>query len=288
MRYQKVFTQIWHDEKFCMLSEDAKTLFIYMLTCPHGNAIGVFVLPDQYAVADLKWDLKRYAKPFRELIAEGMILHDPVSRLICIKNHLKHNPLENENQAKAASKIVASLPKSTLYSAILKQLTKQYHEPLLVQLRERYAKPETGTEAGTGTEAVSETGTETGTETDAGKPAISPVAFEAIVQDLNSKTGKEYKHTSKQTRNLIQTRWNDGFRQDDFFKVHSNMAAKWLTDPKMQQYLRPETLYGTKFESYLNTQVTMSDQGTVSKITEKNITIGKKWLEKQGAPDAQS
>ena len=247
MRYQKVFTQIWHDEKFCKLSEDAKILFIYMLTCPHGNAVGVFVLPDQYAVADLGWDFKRYAKPFKELLSEGLILHDPVARLICIVNHLKHNPLENENQAKAASKIVSSLPKSALYSAILKQLTKQYHEPLLIQLRERYAKPETGT----GTETGTETGT--GTETETGKPDTVPVSFEAIIQDLNQKTGKEYKHTSKQTRALIQARWNDGFRAPDFFKVHLNMAGKWLNDPKMQQYLRPETLYGNKFEGYLNT-----------------------------------
>ncbi|WP_436665978.1 conserved phage C-terminal domain-containing protein [Lactobacillus acidophilus] len=29
-------------------------------------------------------------------------------------------------------------------------------------------------------------------------------------------------------------------------------SKQWLTDQKMKQYLRPETLFGTKFESYLN------------------------------------
>ena len=76
--------------------------------------------------------------------------------------------------------------------------------------------------------------------------------FVGIVEDLNSKTGKQYKPTSKTTRDRIQARWNDGFRLPDFQKVHSVMAGKWLNDQKMQQFLRPETLYGPKFESYLN------------------------------------
>lgn len=29
-------------------------------------------------------------------------------------------------------------------------------------------------------------------------------------------------------------------------------TAEWLHNPKMNKYLRPETLFGTKFESYLN------------------------------------
>lgn len=106
-------------------------------------------------------------------------------------------------------------------------------------------------------------------------------AFEEIVKDLNLKTGKEYKHTTKHTRSLIQARWNDGFRVPEFCKVHANMTAKWLTDPKMAQYLRPETLYGPKFESYLNTQVTLSDKGIVSATTEKSIAVGQRWIGKE-------
>ena len=78
------------------------------------------------------------------------------------------------------------------------------------------------------------------------------IPFQEIVEDLNQKTGKSYKHTSKQTRSLIQARWNDGFRVEDFQRVHSNMSDKWLPDSKMQSYLRPETLYSPKFEGYLN------------------------------------
>ena len=158
MRYQKIHTQIWHDEKFLILSEDGRTLFFYILTCPHGNAVGVFVLPKQYAYSDLRWDHKRFAEPFAELLREGLILYDESTRLVCIVNHLKHNPLENENQSKAAAKIISSLPKSSLYSIIIEQLNKPFHKPLLEQLHERYGEPGTGTGTGTGTELTTLSG----------------------------------------------------------------------------------------------------------------------------------
>lgn len=128
---------------------------------------------------------------------------------------------------------------------------------------------------------IKEEGMVVGKGKEGGKELAGKPEFEEVLKDLNVKTGKAFKATTKTTKALIQARWNDGFRKEDFFKVHSNMAAKWLTDPKMQQYLRPETLYGPKFESYLNNKPTLSDQGIVSELTEKNIAVGKRWLEKK-------
>jgi predicted phage replisome organizer/uncharacterized phage protein (TIGR02220 family) len=78
------------------------------------------------------------------------------------------------------------------------------------------------------------------------------IPFRDIVQLLNERTGKSFRPSSKATRRLIAARWQEGYRPSDFEKAITNMAAKWATDPKMVPYLRPETLFGTKFESYLN------------------------------------
>lgn len=44
---------------------------------------------------------------------------------------------------------------------------------------------------------------------------------------------------------------SEGFNVDDFKAVIDKKCADWLkTD--MEKYLRPETLFGTKFEGYLN------------------------------------
>lgn len=83
-----------------------------------------------------------------------------------------------------------------------------------------------------------------------GKPDRAPVIRE-IVGYLNDKTGKAFKPNSQATARLIQARLNEGFTVDDFKAVIDNMAAKWGKDPKMCEYLRPQTLFGTKFESYL-------------------------------------
>lgn len=75
-----------------------------------------------------------------------------------------------------------------------------------------------------------------------------------IIEYLNTKTGKQFKSTGKDTQKHIRARWRDGFRLEEFKKVIDNMASIWLGDEKMDQYLRPKTLFGTKFESYLNTK----------------------------------
>lgn len=78
------------------------------------------------------------------------------------------------------------------------------------------------------------------------------IPYAEIVAALNEAAGTSYRPTSKKTRQLIHARWVEGFRLPDFEAVIATMSAAWLNDPRMGAYLRPETLFGTKFESYLN------------------------------------
>ena len=77
-----------------------------------------------------------------------------------------------------------------------------------------------------------------------------------IVEYLNQKVGTKYKSSSKKTQTCIHARLAEGFTLDDFKTVIDKKCADWLNDPKMEQYLRPETLFGTKFEGYLNAKTT--------------------------------
>ncbi|WP_411501413.1 conserved phage C-terminal domain-containing protein [Bacillus thuringiensis] len=81
------------------------------------------------------------------------------------------------------------------------------------------------------------------------------IPYEEIVSYLNEKTRKSYKHKTAKTRTLIKARFNDGFTLDDFKRVIDIKSSQWLKDSHMSQYLRPETLFGTKFEGYLNENV---------------------------------
>lgn len=73
-----------------------------------------------------------------------------------------------------------------------------------------------------------------------------------IINYLNIATGKNFRTTTKKTQRLIKARMNEGFVVEDFKKVIDVKTSEWENDNTMSKYLRPETLFGTKFEGYLN------------------------------------
>lgn len=75
--------------------------------------------------------------------------------------------------------------------------------------------------------------------------------IEQIVEYLNSVTGSRYKPT-KDIADLIVERLDDGFTVDDFKTVIDKKFRHWSQDPKFKHYLRPSTLFGSKFQDYLN------------------------------------
>ena len=83
-----------------------------------------------------------------------------------------------------------------------------------------------------------------------GEGATSPITV--IISILNSVCRTNYKPTSRKTIDLIHARMKEGFTVDDFKIVIEKKYAEWGQDHKMAMFLRPETLFGTKFESYLN------------------------------------
>lgn len=77
------------------------------------------------------------------------------------------------------------------------------------------------------------------------------IPYVAILDYLNKRADTKYRASSKDTQKFIRARWNDGYRLEDFFRVIDTKVKEWKFDSKMAPYLRPSTLFGTKFESYL-------------------------------------
>ena len=97
----------------------------------------------------------------------------------------------------------------------------------------------------------------------------------AVIDYLNKQAGTAYKASSKETRKLIGARMNEGFTEDDFKTVIDNKVAEWGKPPKagekdMRPFIRPVTLFGTKFEAYLN-QRRVSNDGEHERIGEHLI-----------------
>ena len=76
-----------------------------------------------------------------------------------------------------------------------------------------------------------------------------------IINYLNEITGSRYKHNTDKTKKVIHARLAEGFSIDDFKKVIDKKSQDWK-GTEWEKYLRPETLFGTKFEGYLNQKIT--------------------------------
>lgn len=76
--------------------------------------------------------------------------------------------------------------------------------------------------------------------------------IKAIVEYLNNKIGAHYKPNGKKIKELIRARMNEGYTVEDFKTVIDKKFKSWGNDPKMSLYLRPSTLFGTRFGEYLN------------------------------------
>jgi len=179
------------------------------------------------------YSAKTLSKGIRELIDTHWIAYR--EGIMWIINHLKYEPgisMNNPKHAKGVENILKSLPKSEIIVKFCDYYNLGYpFDTLSIPFRNN--------------ENDNDNENDNEKEKDI-------VPFAEIIRDLNSQTGKNYKHDAEATQRLIRARWSEGYRFEHFQKVHSNKARQWKDDPKMDEYLRPSTLYGTKFEAYLN------------------------------------
>lgn len=90
-----------------------------------------------------------------------------------------------------------------------------------------------------------------GNGTDIDKEKEEDKEYISIVEYLNERAGTKYRPSSAKTKTVIHARMAEGFTIDDFKKVIDNKCADWI-GTEWEKFLRPETLFGTKFEGYLN------------------------------------
>ena len=76
--------------------------------------------------------------------------------------------------------------------------------------------------------------------------------YNRVVDYLNRKTNSNFKSTTKKTIDLINARIKEGFTPEDFKVVIDFKCSQWLKNGEKQEYLRPITLFSSKFEGYLN------------------------------------
>lgn len=234
VKWIKVMVDLFDDEKIIMIDQlsGADTLMIvwFKLLCFAGkqNNGGVFT------VAGVPHNAETLAAAFRRKPATvqraldvfeqfGMI--EIVDGVITITNWEKHQNIDGMDKIREQNRIRKQRQRNNLQ---------------VEELRDSNC-PAKKTPSSTHTPPP-----------DPPKPDEDSDTVAAIVDYLNEKAGTNYRTTGAKTKSLIRARIAEGFTEDSFRTVIDHKCGEWLSDPKMRGFLRPETLFGTKFESYLN------------------------------------
>ena len=122
-RYSRVPETFWlHAVSW---RDDMKLAALYFVTCRHKTVEGIFILPVEYVSADLKWTAKKVRKAIAFLVDAEFLCFDPMTNIMLIRNALKYQAPENDNQAKSCLRRIVSLPNTELVAQFL-LLAKQH------------------------------------------------------------------------------------------------------------------------------------------------------------------
>ena len=97
-----------------------------------------------------------------------------------------------------------------------------------------------------------------------------------VIDYLNLVAGKSFRSGSSETMRVINARAVDGYSIEDFKSVVDKKCRAWVNDPRMAKFIRPQTLFGTKFESYLN-EHEVAEKSRVQKTQDDLIELYKEF-----------
>ena len=242
VKWIKICTDIFDDDKMTLLDampeHDAIIVIWFKLLCMAGrqNNGGVFMMNDKIAYTDemLATIFRRPINIVRLALTTfeqfGMI--EIVNNAYIIPNWEKHQSIDKLEKIKEQNRL-----RATKHREKQKLLSSDEESNVTVTLRNATDK----------------------IRLEEDKNRVEEKPYKIIVDYLNEKAGTSYRPNTKNTIKHINARLEEGYTVDDFMTVIDKMCIIW-TGTDYEQFLRPDTLFGTKFESYLNRKVNQTKQ----------------------------
>lgn len=265
MAYKTIDETFWTDPKVRGLSVNNKLLFLYLITNPHSHYSGLYYLP--MSVMALETGLKQIeVRRGIDTLSKGYIVkYDDDFQVVWVVKMALYQAKGEKMMAGIANHF------GRLHNCpLIKDFLKFYNTlsiPYACTI-DTPSIPHAESVTGSVTETVSGS-----KDILSGKPD-SVSATGEVVSYLNQVLGTDYKATTRKTRELIQARLREGFTVEDFRAVINRKAQKWRGDPKMVEYLRPITLFGPKFESYLNEKEAQNESHKLDNQTSRTPAGG--------------
>jgi hypothetical protein len=122
--YSKVSPKLWRSPRFRALQDDdARYLYVYLLSCEHQTSAGCFRLPDAYAAADLRWTDEKLDASRKSLVHGAMIAHDAATEEYFVLRWFRHNPPTNGKHLKGVQRIISELDSDCVREVAEAELT---------------------------------------------------------------------------------------------------------------------------------------------------------------------
>lgn len=265
-----VDTSFWTDGKVDDFSPEDKYFMLYLLTNPFSTQLGIYEISIKqvafqlgYSMDTVKVLIERFENKY------GMILFSPSTNEVAIKNFLRHSimkggapvrdclikEMKGVKNKELIARVFAHIKGYEKLNETVKNIIAEYEEKNGV-LSYSHEKQNDNDNENDNENEVSSPDTGNDSSNDTFKAAVSE-----IISYLNEKAGTNFRVTTDKTKKAIHARLSECFTVDDFKTVIDKKCAEWIGDPKMEKYLRPETLFGTKFEGYLNAKTTTGRNG---------------------------
>lgn len=258
-----VNTSFWNDSKVTeYFTPEDKYFMLYLLTNPHTTQLGIYEFP----IKKVAFEMGYSAESIIGLIDRfqnkyGMIVYSSATNEILIKNFLRHSIVKGGKPVMDCLQKEERDVKDKALLGYLYEYLDSYRDELNVTVIEylntlsKYIDNKKEKDNGNDIDndndnerIVDESSSVDDLKEDKNK------SIHDIVGYLNLVCGTNYKDKTANTRKHISARLNEGYTFDDFALVIDKKASEWK-GTTMEQYLRPDTLFGTKFESYLNQRI---------------------------------
>lgn len=255
-----ITTDFWLDTKVEEMSSTAKYLLLYLLTNPKTNLAGCYEVTYRRASNDTGLTAKQVESAMAELCEANVVGYCVETNECLIFHWDRYNWTSSPKLDKPLVESISTVKHPPFMAWLINKYENERGKEFPVKPDTLFGFSDTVSEKNENLRYDSISISITNPKEDpkgvggvgeGGGPKVPPETHE-IISYLNSVLGTSYRVTGKKTASLIRSRLSEGFTVADFKSVIDKKAAAWRGDPKMAKYLRPETLFGTKFEGYLN------------------------------------
>ena len=243
--YRNIHLSFWQDTKVTDdFTPEDRYFYLYLLTNPHTNLCGCYEISIKQMANEMGYDAKKVGKLIdRFSFTHNLIRYARSKRELLIFHWSKYNWTSSEKFRKPLLQEIQNVKTDDFREYLLKLFD---GENVKYGMDTVYGKEEYGIN----TNCMDTTDTDSITDADNN---ILPEIKE-IIQYLNDVCGTRYRYQTKGTQEHINARLKEGYTVDDFKMVIDKKFEEWHgTD--MEKFLRPETLFAGKFESYLNQKI---------------------------------